>query len=242
MITTRFSPPSSAVQLWSVSLDSVGRFDRLWTLLSRDEIDRAVRIPDPRIRRRYVAGRAALRRLLGERLETPPAELRFDYGPRGKPSLEGAEVGFNLSHSGDLALIAISDGGLVGVDLEQLRPRPRLDLLSRRVLTDDERELLDRADAAGEGLRWFLRCWTAKEAVAKALGLGLALAPSRISVVPEGLDRALAEVAPAPGRPLPAGAAAHRIHWLPGFEHAVAAVATSGASYAAEGTSTERSE
>src|SRR4051794_34295951 len=119
-----------AVQLWFVSLDSVDELERLLPVLSRDELDRVGRIADERIRRRYVVGRAALRRLLGERLTTPPAELRFDYNERGKPTLESEDVNFNLSHSGDLALIAISNGGAVGVDVEQLRPRPHLDLLA----------------------------------------------------------------------------------------------------------------
>jgi 4'-phosphopantetheinyl transferase len=212
-----------------VPLDSVAEFERLSAVLSRDELDRAARIPDGRLRRRYVVGRVALRRLLGERLGIAPAELRFDYGERGKPSLGGAGVSFNLSHSGDLALIAICDRGAIGVDLERLRPRPRLDLLARRVLTDDERELLNRARGAGAGARWFLRCWTAKEAVAKAFGFGLALAPSRINVVPDGANRAIAEVAPAASKPLPAGAQALQVQWLPGLEHAVAAVVANDA-------------
>jgi len=221
----RFDFLSGCVRLWSVPLDSGGRSDLPWAVLSRDEVDRAARIPDERIRRRYVVGRVALRRLLGERLAIAPSELRFDYGAHGKPSLEGAGVSFNLSHSGDLALIAIADHEKVGVDLEQIRPRPRLDLLLRRVLTEEERGLLGRAQP-GEDLRWFLRCWTAKEAVAKALGFGLALAPSRINVVPDGDDRAVAEIAPAAGDLLPTGAEALQVLWPPGFEQAIAAVAT----------------
>jgi 4'-phosphopantetheinyl transferase len=197
-------------------------------VLSPEELDRAARISGEHIRRRYVLGRAALRRLLGERLGVPPAALRFDYGERGKPHLQGAEVNFNLSHSGNLALIAISDRGPVGVDLEQLQRRRRLDLLSQRVLTEHERELLDRARAEGNGVQWFFRCWTAKEAVAKAFGLGLTLAPSRIGVIPDGANRALVEVAPATGGPLPGGAEPLEVCWLPGLDHAVGAVAANG--------------
>jgi 4'-phosphopantetheinyl transferase len=222
------SPSPGVVQLWFVSLDSVDEFERLLTVLSRDELDRVNRIADERIRRRYVVGRAVLRRLLGERLATPPAELRFDYNEGGKPALECEDVNFNLSHSGDLALIAISNGAAVGVDVEQLRPQPRLDQLARRVLTVGERELLEQARAEGAGARWFLQCWTAKEAVAKAFGFGLALAPNRINVVPLNDWRAVAEIAPAVSKPLPEGAAPLQVRWLPGVRPATAAVATEG--------------
>lgn len=210
-------------------LHPIDEFERLLAVLSPDELDRAARIPDERIRRRYAIGRVALRRLVGERLGVTPTELRFVYGARGKPSLEGAGVSFNLSHSGDLALIALSARGSIGVDLEQLRPQRRLDLLSQRVLTDDERKLLDNARATGAGAQWFFRFWTAKEAVAKAFGLGLALAPSRIGVVPDGADRALVEVAPATSGPLPGGAKTLEVRWLPDLHNAVAAVAANSA-------------
>jgi 4'-phosphopantetheinyl transferase len=224
----RCSPFSDEVQLWIVSLDSIGDLDSLAKVLSGDELARADRIPDARVRRRYVAARVALRRLLGERLAQAPADLRFAYGENGKPKLMGGGASFNLSHSGELGLIAIADRGAIGVDIERLRPRSRLDLLARRVLTSAERDLMAQARAAGGDQRWFMRWWTAKEAVAKSFGWGLALAPSRIEVLPEGSDRGVAQVIPAAGGPLPDGAGPIRVEWPPGLENAVAAVAGSG--------------
>lgn len=217
---------SSAVELWAVQLDSEAELSHL---LSRDELDRVARMRDEQARRRYVVGRATLRRLLGARLGTAPEKLRFDYGERGKPTLADSGLSFNLSHSGEMGLIAISEHRAVGVDIEQLRPRRRLDLLARRVLTGSERELLERAHHVGLGAWGLLRFWTAKEAVAKALGFGLALAPSRIAVVPDGFNRALAEVAPAASAILPDGAKPLRVDWLSGLDHAVAAVVVDGA-------------
>jgi 4'-phosphopantetheinyl transferase len=219
--------PAETVEIHLVPLDPGVVIDRLLPVLSADELQRTDRIPVEQIRRRYVLTRVALRRLLGERLAVAAADLRFEYGERGKPRLAGGGIGFNVSHSGDLALIAISGEGALGVDLEQIRPARRLDLLSRRVLTSPERELLSRARTATARSRGFFRFWTAKEAVAKSFGLGLALAPRRITVLPDDAGRALAAVAPAANGPLPDGAEAIPVSWLSGLDAAVGAVATS---------------
>ena len=94
----------------------------------------------------------------------------FAAGPHGKPRLDGdgAGIHFNLSHSGGLALIAVARGVEVGVDLEEIRPRPDLERVARRVFTEAERE----AVALG-GDRAFYRHWVAKEAFVKATGRGV---------------------------------------------------------------------
>jgi 4'-phosphopantetheinyl transferase len=105
------------------------------------------------------AVRAELVRLLGG------AELRFDE--RGRPWAEG--VSFNVSHSGSLGLIAIAEGAhRIGVDVEQVRPGPDVRALAGRFFHPEE------AAAVGDDRAAFFRCWTRKEAVVKALGLGLA--------------------------------------------------------------------
>jgi 4'-phosphopantetheinyl transferase len=95
----------------------------------------------------------------------------FTVGPHGKPRLddESAGVRFNLSHSGDLGLIAIAQGAVeVGVDLEEIRPRTDLRGVARRVFTQAEREAVE---AGGEIA--FYRHWVAKEAFVKATGRGI---------------------------------------------------------------------
>lgn len=168
-----------------------------------------------------------LRRVLGEHLDASAAELRFNRSERGKPELVDSELAFNLSHAGGLALIGVAESGAVGVDLERFRPLRRLDLLAERALTEAERDSLRGiGDEVGQA-RWFLRRWTAKEAVAKAFGAGLALAPERIEVEPVGDDRALAGVAPAEDGLLPAGVAPLEVRWIQpaaGFVGAVAAL------------------
>jgi 4'-phosphopantetheinyl transferase len=116
---------------------------------------------------RFVAGRAALRALLGRYLQIDPAAIRFAAGPNGKPRLDPpSPVQFNVSHSAGLALIAVAAEADVGVDIEQLRPRSDLPGLARRVFTERERDAID-------GELSFYRHWVAKEAFVKATGRGV---------------------------------------------------------------------
>ncbi len=116
----------------------------------------------------WIAARVALRAVLGERLGVAPAEIVFALGAHGKPELAGASLRFNLAHSGDRALIAVSDVE-VGVDLERTARSSRA---IERTLTEGERTALG-PDRHVE----LLRVWCRKEALAKALGGGLGWAP-----------------------------------------------------------------
>jgi 4'-phosphopantetheinyl transferase len=127
-------------------------------------------------RERFLRGRAALRLLLGAWLALPPAAVPIEVGPHGKPHCPGGPQ-FNLSHSGDLILLALHPSRPVGVDVEL--PRPDLDWrpIARRVLPAAEAEALERL-AAGDGgsaaADRFLGAWCRLEAGLKARGLGLA--------------------------------------------------------------------
>src|SRR5579872_1931989 len=86
--------------------------------LSEDERRRAQRYAFLRDRVRFIAARSFLRRTLGRHRGVDPASLRFAYGLRGRPELEGAPaLQFNLSYSGDQALLAVSRDGPLGVDV-----------------------------------------------------------------------------------------------------------------------------
>jgi 4'-phosphopantetheinyl transferase len=108
--------------------------------------------------------------------------LAMDVGEHGKPTLAApfAHVGFSWSHSGEQALLAAGAGlRNVGVDLERVRPRPRLLALARRFFAAEEADLLEATPAA-EQLHAFLALWTAKEAVLKAHGGGLVYGLHRV--------------------------------------------------------------
>jgi 4'-phosphopantetheinyl transferase len=159
------------VHVWRVDLRRDLR--ALEPLLSEDEIARANRFRFGRDRRRYVAGRAVLRTVLGRYLRRDPASLAFRYGRYGRPEL--AELSFNVSHSEDTAVVAVASGTEVGVDIERLRPEPAEEEVAERFFSPSEVEAL-RSLRRGEQPRAFLACWTRKEAFIKALGNGLSLA------------------------------------------------------------------
>lgn len=143
-------------------------------LLSPDEHQRAVHFRIERDRKRYIAGRAFMRTLLARYLDRSPRDLRFETGRFGKPALAGltTPVHFNLSHAEERAVFAISRTYELGVDIETLRRELDHDALAQRFLSVAEYAELQLATEAQRN-HVFLRAWTCKEAVAKAMGLGL---------------------------------------------------------------------
>ncbi|MGH8778244.1 4'-phosphopantetheinyl transferase family protein [Paraburkholderia sp.] len=186
------------------------------------ERERAGRYRQFADRARFLAARVALRTLLAGRIGEAPHALRFTTGRYGRPALDGyPALSFNVSHAGEHALIAISAGRVVGVDIERvdraLDWRPLADL----VCTPDERRALD-SSATAQQLSGFLLSWTAKEALLKALGLGIAEGLQCIAVDPfaDGLQRPSAQ----PGS-IAADADRLRFHWIDGIDGYAACVA-----------------
>ncbi len=176
------------MHVWTVELaQPPARVPELEALLSGDERERAARLADGT---RWVVARAALRTVLARELAVAPGELRFALGPHGKPELPGAELRFNLSHSGDRAVIAVA-GVEVGIDVERTARRSRA---IERTLTAGERDAIGDADRHVE----LLRIWCRKEALAKAMGGGLGWAPETFDTTqPDG--HVLADLDPGEG-------------------------------------------
>src|SRR5262249_38435202 len=100
-----------------------GFVDQLRQLLSPQERARADRFRFEKDRNAFTIARGLLRIILGSYLQTTPSAIEFTYGSRGKPSVVSARpIQFNLSHSGDLAVYAITEGYEVGADVEYIRP------------------------------------------------------------------------------------------------------------------------
>ena len=148
------------------------------TLLSSEERERARAFVFARDRSRWVRCRAWLRLMLAQTFGQAPECLTFRTGPRGRPFLPGGPD-FNLTHSGDWAALIIG-GVQPGIDAERCaRPDGALELAETWFLPHETADI--RASGA-EAWPRFLRYWTAKEAVMKSTGLGMALEPSRIAV------------------------------------------------------------
>ena len=200
--------------LWRLDLDAEPGEARAPDVLNEEERARAARFHFERDRRRFVAGRAALRRILGAYLDRAPADLVFTLGRHGKPALENLGLEFNLSHSGGCGLLAVTRGRRVGVDVEHVRADFAGEDIARRFFAPAEVEAL-AASAPDQYATGFFRCWTRKEAYVKARGDGLSLALDRFEVpldpaatraVASCLDDpsecwrwSLREVVPAPG-------------------------------------------
>ena len=161
--------------VWTVSLDlEENRLRALEGVLSPDERERAVRFVVPLHGRRFVAARGILRTILSRYTGAQPAEIGFSYGPHGKPRLSAAfgryEILFNVSHAADRALVAVTRGCEIGVDIEVIGERPYEAEVARRFFSPrDERALLSAPQAARAGL--FAALWTRREACLKASGL-----------------------------------------------------------------------
>jgi 4'-phosphopantetheinyl transferase len=148
------------------------------TWLSAEERAKVDRMAFPHLRRRQVASAAFVRWVLGHLLAQPAHSLRFSFGPQGKPGLVPVTGWhFNLSHSEDLAVLAVGSQAL-GVDVECAgRVMHDVPDLVDSLYQPPERHWVMAAEDPSERSRRFLHCWTRKEACIKAVGSGLALAP-----------------------------------------------------------------
>jgi len=163
----------NSVHVWCAELaQPQERIDGYRSLLSADELERAVRFRFDRHRNDYIAGRGMLRVLLGRYLKHPPEAAKISYSHYGKPLLPDNRLQFNLAHSGGLALFVFTLHDEVGVDIEQERDLRDALAIAERFFSPSERAAL-RELPDSERVPAFFRCWTRKEAFIKAVGEGL---------------------------------------------------------------------
>jgi 4'-phosphopantetheinyl transferase len=163
------------VHVWTVNLAQPAlELERLSTLLSDDERIRAGRFCFVKHANRYTVARANLRRILSRYTDVAPSLLQFQYTANGKPFLANAPIRFNLSHSSDLAMVAVTRDREVGIDVERIRRDDDLLDAAEHYFAPVERTAL-RSLASEEQCIGFFRCWTRKEAYLKARGDGLSM-------------------------------------------------------------------
>ncbi len=170
------SMTADAVDVWRIELGrNAGDLQRDARLLSTDEEARAGRFRFDTHRHRFIARRAALRRILGRYLHAPPADLHFQTNRHGKPRLESSSpVRFSASHTHDLALVAVAERHELGVDIERLDRAVELQRLARRFFAPAEADVIAGCEGAA-AVAAFFACWTRKEAYVKARGVGLSM-------------------------------------------------------------------
>lgn len=185
------APPlaEDQVQVWRVPLQtSAETLAGLERSLSSEELARADRFRFARDRRGYVVTRAVLRALLARVLALEPSGVRLQLGPQGKPFLaqtHHSDVQFNVAHSHQLALIALTRGPQLGVDVEYRRDLDDAQRIAKRFFSKQEVNALLAAPAARQHERFF-RIWTRKEAFIKATGKGLSQPLGAFNVISAG--------------------------------------------------------
>ena len=204
---------SEKVQIWSAFFDQENSASFL-SLLSTDEIKRAKRLKDPKVASRQLISREILRLILGNYTGIDPKNLTISYSQFGKPFLsfpENSGIYFNLSHSGNLLLIAVTAGKQLGIDVEKIEASIDITGIAPLVFSAEEQVALSHS---ADPIHEFYELWTEKEAILKSSGLGFSYPANRFSVnkskehrslqeyskdLPSGTDISLATFSPAEG-------------------------------------------
>ncbi len=175
------------VDVWPLALD--GAPDP--SFISPDEMERAARFRFPIHRTRFISCRSALRRILAGYVDVPPQEIRFEYGPQGKPTLAGNSVlEFSVTHTADRAMIAVAAGCAAGIDLERIRPMKDAGGMAKLIFSTRELAEWECVDPLRREQAFF-QGWTRKEAYVKALGTGLSAPLREFDVAIDGPPRLL---------------------------------------------------
>ena len=167
------------IEVWQLTLNlqmPVSHLD--FCLLNESERNRALRFRAHEDQVRSIVTRAALRRLLAQKIMRQPEKLNFVTNEYGKPSLQSdTDIQFNVSHAGCFALLAFSTGGSIGVDIESCNRQININGLGKYVFTAVERTTKIKTTTD------FIRHWVAKEAILKAWGVGISEHLQSISVL-----------------------------------------------------------
>ena len=178
-----FQLKQNTIHLWKINLGHHRlKIDDLTRILSPAEIKRAELFHCPQDRAGFKISHLALRLILSKYLSERPELLEFSTNDFGKPFLKNSRFNFNLSHSGELALVAIAENLHVGVDVELIRAKINYRELADRFFSKDEKSYL-QSFYDPEAKKEFFRLWVRKEAFVKAKGCGLSEPLENFSVI-----------------------------------------------------------
>jgi len=188
---------TNEVHVWRVFIDTTDfQSESLRGILSTDELTRAEQFRFERDQKRFIMARGILRKILSSYLGMKPHQLRFEYTSHGKPVLAANSacnnLGFNLSHSGAIALYAVTRGSNIGIDLERIHDNLDVGLIAQRFFSPGEIRSLERIDD-NKRTEVFFQYWTRKEAFIKAMGDGVSF-PMELCDVSLFSERALSPI------------------------------------------------
>jgi 4'-phosphopantetheinyl transferase len=196
---------SGEVHVWRAALDRAERVRGLLAgKLSEAERARAEQILPPGRRERWVVARSLLRVILGRYLERGPAEVELGVDSIGRPILvstsSSTPVSFSLSHSGGVALYAVTAGKRVGIDVERIRDDLDTERVAGRVFSPAQQAALQQLSESDRRVAFFTG-WTRMEACAKAVGQGIASLVPGLRVAPTAQAQAALVFEPGDGLP-----------------------------------------
>ena len=173
------------VHVWRIYNNCIIHNAEMISFLSPSEIEKAKRFRVEGSKDKYVAARSSLRIILGAYLNVSPSDIQFSHTPQGKPYVnvdsESTGIQFNLSHSKDLTLIAVTNTRHVGIDVEYIRPISEMGQLVERFFSFDEKQIYT-SNILEDNIKVFYKLWTRKEALSKALGYGLTIPLDKLDV------------------------------------------------------------
>lgn len=160
-----------SIEIWNIYLpDHRDKAAACRSLLTPEELERASKFRKPGYVDGFILCRGLLRRILADCLNTDPCGLQFNRNARGKPFLKDSDLEFNVSHSRDRLLVAVTSGRAVGVDIEFRRSGLNMQSIAKRWFTPEERAFFQTLENPDKG---FFEIWAKKEAYVKALGIGI---------------------------------------------------------------------
>jgi 4'-phosphopantetheinyl transferase len=169
------------IHIWEIDLQQPAQqIQNLSQYLNDREHHRAAKFINPLHRDRWTVARGALRQILSQYLDLTPEQIVFNYGAQGKPAIEGNPIQFNLSHSHDRAVCAISAKVPVGIDLEYIHPIGAAGLVDRFFSRSEQAVFHALPESQQQAA--FFHAWTQKEAYLKACGTGLSTPLDQIEV------------------------------------------------------------
>ena len=169
------------VHIWSIDLNQErDRINAFSQLLNDSEHTRAAKFINPLHRDRWTVARGYLRQILGKYVDITPERIVFSYGQQGKPAIQDSPLQFNLSHSHELAIYAVSATYPVGIDIERIHPIAAAGLVDR-FFSPGEQAIFHTLPAHLHQAAFF-HAWTQKEAYLKACGTGLSTPLDQIEV------------------------------------------------------------
>ena len=182
------------LHVWRLSMNLEPEFVVAnWALLNEHELARAKRFYFDQDRQKYAVAHGGMRCVLARYLDCHPKALTFIFNEHNKPALQDQLVQFNLSHTDDFAVLAVTRTHLIGVDIEKMiEKRANLDIAKRFFSTQEYEQLRGLPDE--KFARGFFNVWTRKEAFVKATGFGLSYPLDKFSVSIEDENAKLTEL------------------------------------------------